>query len=278
MTRDRAKGWQHAKLSGHQNEVAVQALFLDEQYCNDFSKRLGIKQIVNASTGGLHEHNVNSVMGKTTKSKTDLVLQLEDNSTINISIKKSYGGQVYLIGVDAFIDGFEAHFGESIPNGVKESLYLYFYRHPNIEQLLKDANLNNGLADSVQRYQSRKKRLTWNTLVKYSKADAEMFLQWIKDNIDKIAEFCFARGLAKDRENWADYVWYINTIGESDFDCIFRISDIKRAVKYYVNSIMPGRTLGGSTILLPFGFVQWHQQKMQFHHSFEKLLQIVPHV
>ena len=277
MLRGRAEGWQYAKLSGHRNEAEVQNLFSDEQYCTAFSQRLGIKRVVSATVGGLHEHNVESIIGKTTKSKTDLVLELDDGSTVNISIKKSRGGQVYLIGVDAFIAGFEAHFGEEIPNNVKDMLHLYFYGHPDIEQLLKNKVLVKGLSDNVVRYQARKKRLTWNTLIKYSESDANKLMQWIKDNIDKIAEFCFAQGLAKDRSNWADYVWYINTIGEADFDYIFRVSDISNAVKCHSDNIVPGKTLGGSTILLPFGFVQWHQQKMQFHHSLDKLLQIAPY-
>ena len=195
MVRGRAEGWQYAKLSGHRNEAEVQNLFSDEQYCTAFSQRLGIKRVVSATVGGLHEHNVESIIGKTTKSKTDLVLELDDGSTVNISIKKSRGGQVYLIGVDAFIAGFEAHFGEEI----------------------------------------------WNTLIKYSESDANKLMQWIKDNIDKIAEFCFAQGLAKNRSNWADYVWYINTIGEADFDYIFRVSDISNAVKCHSDNIVPGK-------------------------------------
>ena len=30
-------------------------------------------------------------------------------------------------------------------------------------------------------------------------------------------------------------------------------------------------TNGGTTIQLPFGFVQWHKGQLQFHHSFYKL-------
>lgn len=32
---------------------------------------------------------------------------------------------------------------------------------------------------------------------------------------------------------------------------------------------------GGTTIQLPFGFVQWHQSSMQFHHSFDKIRNIL---
>ena len=32
-----------------------------------------------------------------------------------------------------------------------------------------------------------------------------------------------------------------------------------------------GTTNGGTTIQLPFGFVQWHQHQMQFHHNYYKI-------
>ena len=95
IRRDRSSGWQYAKLSGHENESDVENLFSDSKYCHEFSKRLGIGKIKSASVGGLCETDVPSVLGDKTKSKTDLQLLLEDGSTVNISIKKSWGGSVY---------------------------------------------------------------------------------------------------------------------------------------------------------------------------------------
>ena len=104
---------------------------------------------------------------------------------------------------------------------------------------------------------------------------ADSLLNWFKDNIDKIADFCFSRGLAKDSSNWAQYVWYINLLGEDNVDTIFSITDIKSAVIKHKELVFPSKQNGGSTTQLPFGFVQWHQAKMQFHHKFEKLAEIV---
>ena len=103
--RNRAEGWKYAKLSGHRNEAKIKNLFDNEEYKNKFSERLGVTSIVSASIGGLHEVDVDCILGGKTKSKTDLKLTLKDKSSLNFSIKKSAGGQVFLIGVERFNNG-----------------------------------------------------------------------------------------------------------------------------------------------------------------------------
>lgn len=275
MERNRATGWRHAKLSGHENEVDVERLFEDEYFRAEFSKRLGIGEIVSVSVGGLRETDVISVFGDKTKSKTDLTIVLKDGSCINVSIKKSWGGQVYLIGVERFIDGFEKHFGKMIPDQIKELLYIYFYGSSQTDALLENPTVISGESSSLVSYQKRHNRLVWRSLCNWDKSKADALLKWFMENICEIAEYCFARGLAKNKSDWAQYVWYINLLGEDDFDEIFSISDIMEAMSTYCSEVCPGSQNGGSTIQLPFGFVQWHQQKMQFHHSLEKLLKFV---
>lgn len=275
MGRDRATGWQHAKLSGHENESDVEQLFKDDNFKAAFSKRLGIGEIASATVGGLCETDVISVFGDKTKSKTDLTIVLKDGNTVNVSIKKSWGGQVYLIGVERFIDGFEKQFGKEIPAQIKELLYIYFYGSPRTNTLLNDPKVIANETAALVSYQKKHNRLVWTSLYNWDKSKAASLLKWFKDNIGEIAEYCFARGLAKDKKDWAQYVWYINLLGEDDFDEIFSISDIKAAMSSHLNEVCPSSQNGGSTTQLPFGFVQWHQQKMQFHHSLEKLSKFV---
>ena len=97
--RDRATGWQHAKLSGHKNEDLVKMrLDADEEFATSLLKRINQPHahIAHTTIGGLHETNVPSVNGRKTKSKTDLKVYLDTAEIINISIKKSLHGQVYL--------------------------------------------------------------------------------------------------------------------------------------------------------------------------------------
>ena len=105
--RNRAEGWKHAKLSGHENEALVEAVTEKDGSLQERILSCGKKQgieVVKIDFGGLKETDVDCILGGKTKSKTDMHLYLKDNSSINISIKKSAGGQVFLIGVDRFIE------------------------------------------------------------------------------------------------------------------------------------------------------------------------------
>ena len=102
----------------------------------------------------------------------------------------------------------------------------------------------------------------------------DALLQWFNDNIKDIFSFCFATGLVSDESEWANIVWYRNELAENDMDDMFNVDDVRER-------LMPtaeyGTRTGGSTIQLPFGFVQWHSPTkvipgcMQFHHNFEKI-------
>lgn len=273
--RDRAEGWKHAKLSGHKNESKVEKLFENKDFCSQFSTRLGIGKIKSAKVGGLGEKTVECILGGHTKSKTDLVLELEDGTKVNISIKKSAAGQVFLVGVDRFISGYEKQFGVVIPDDIKDSLKLYFYGHPDIQKHLKNPSITSGQKDELINYQKRKGRLVWTSLVNLDKDKANRLLKWFKDNASNIAEYCFSRGLAKNSDDWAEYVWYVNNLGEDESDVIFSISDIMEATASHLEMFVSGPKKGGSTILMPFGFVQWHQKQMQFHHLLKNLRKIV---
>lgn len=277
--RDRSEGWQYAKLSGHQNEERVRALFDSPSYCEEFGTRIGLAGLIQrARVGGLNETDVNGVLGHKTKSKTDLVLDADNGSAIKISIKKSAGGQVYLIGVERFIEGYEIQFDEVIPHEVKEALRIYFYGHPQIDAILRNDSVNKNLSKRVLDLQKRKRRLVWDALKQYKEDYAEAMLRWFQDKIGNITLYAFSRGLASDCKDWAEYIWYKDLVGKNHFDDLFNIVDVVNAVVKNKDMVSPGKVNNGSTIQLPFGFVQWHQGQMQFHHSREKILEILKRV
>lgn len=126
--RNRAEGWKYAKLSGHENEELVKELFSDTgNFQTQFLKRIGKSNcsIEGVDVGGLKEKNVQSILGGTTKSKTDLKITLSDGTLLKISIKKSLAGQVYLIPINHFIEGYELQYHEIIPDDVKRAISLY---------------------------------------------------------------------------------------------------------------------------------------------------------
>ena len=127
-SRNRSEGWRHAKISGHTNESDIASkINKDKLYRENLEKKLNLDtDIKSAIEGGLNERNVQDVFGGNTKSKTDLKIILINNKKINLSLKKSLGGQVYLIGVDRFINGFEIKFKCKVPQNIKRSFKLFF--------------------------------------------------------------------------------------------------------------------------------------------------------
>ena len=218
--------------------------------------------------GGLHETNVPSVNGKRkTKSKTDLKIYLESGRVINISIKKSLGGQVYFVGASLFIDTFEKQFGKIIPDPVKRGIQLFWAGARDAVQIIEQ--YADQEAEDNYDLQLRHKSLNATTLKAYSAELHRTLLAWFRDNAYELTKLSFAMGAARDQVEWSDYVWYINLLGEHQMDAIFSIEALAKAVAGAAADDTAYSTKnGGTTILLPFGFVQWHQKKMQFHHKY----------
>lgn len=273
--RNRAEGWKHAKLSGHENEKMVAELTRSDE---NIQKRLldcaHLKNIVitGVQYGGLCETDVDCILGGKTKSKTDMWLNLSNGQRLNVSIKKDEGGQVFLISIARFIDGFEKQYNKKIDNTIKRAIELYFGSAPDTIEIVKNfANENKAL-------ELRKHRLVAKTLKAYDEKLYNNLLSWINNNMANIFDFCFSKGLAQNKNDWADIVWYKNLVGENQFDKMIYLPDI---VKKIPCNATYGSRNGGSTIQLPFGFVQWHSPRkiipgnIQFHHNFEKICDII---
>lgn len=139
--------------------------------------------------------------------------------------------------------------------------------------LLKSSR--NSVTEAIKKnfdLQMRHKSLNSTTLKAYDESLYNKLLTWFADSAYELTKLSFSMGSARNNEEWSDYVWYINLLGENDIDDIFFIEDICNAARrvskdetYY------GSSYGGTTIQLPFGFVQWHQKQLQFHHSYDKL-------
>lgn len=269
--RDRAEGWKHAKLSGHENErlvaeltendINIQKRLLQCAHINDAT-------VVQVEFGGLCETDVDCILGGKTKSKTDMWLLLSNGKRLNISIKKDECGQVFLIGIERFIKGFELQYHKEIPALVKRAISLYFGSSVDtLEVINKFSNANKQL-------ETRKHRIVANTLKAYDENLYYSLLNWFNDNISELFDFCFAKGLASNSEDWAQIVWYKNMVGENQFDTMLYLEDFKSNIPH---TAAYGTRNGGSTIQLPFGFVQWHSPRkiipgnLQFHHSYEKI-------
>ena len=272
--RKREEGWQYAKLTGHKNEELVALLTQNDA---EVQRRLLTCAHKNGCTitkvkfGGLCEKNVDCVFdGEKTKSKTDMWLSLSDGSRLNVSVKKDEGGQAFLIGIDRFINGFEIQYSRQIPDSVKRAIRLYFGSAEDTVDIIKKVSGKN------KAYELRKHRLVAETLSSFDPSLSQCLIDWFNDNIDKLFDFCFAKGLAKNPEDWAQILWYKNLVGDNTIDTMIFLPDIcvKGTVEY-------GTRTGGSTIQLPFGFVQWHSPRkiipgnLQFHHNYDKVKELL---
>ena len=274
--RNRAEGWKHAKLSGHKNEELVRLRLLeDSDFARGFADRLKKPAIRSVSVGGIRESSVDCILGGRTKSKTDLIVEWSDETSSRVSIKKSGCGQVFLITTNRFIRGYEHHYGK-IPEIVKRGLQLFFGDADDLDTILELPQCANVVTEKIRKYQDRKHRMVHKTLEAYNKAISDELLEWFKNSISNITEFCFSRGLVSDKENWAESIWYMNLLNENSYDRIVSIEQLCRLCKEQSeHSIFYGVQGGGTTIQLPFGFLQWHQGSMQFHHNIGKISAIM---
>jgi len=244
-TRDRAGGWKHAKLTGHKNEAAIEELIRNDiEYQKAFLRKIGKpeEEIAYISVGGLHETNVDSVFpNEKTKSKTDMQIVLKDGNRYNIPIKKSLGGQVYLISDSRFIKGFELQYGKEIPQKVKRAIELFWGSAPDVKEIIEKHG-------QKRDYETRKHRLVAETLLRYNEELYFELLNWFAQNTNEITDFCFSKGLAKNAEDWANIIWYKNELGENSVNEIFIISEMCTALQEASVEMTEYGTRGGTAL------------------------------
>lgn len=269
--------WRNAKFSGHKNEERINKFLKTPENQQELLKRINLpkEKIVSISVGGLHEKNVKSVTQRSTKPKTDLKIICKSEKTINISIKKSLKGQVYLVRAGLFIEIFQSHFSRKpIPENIQRAIKLFWAEADDAVSIIK----NYADKNDKKNYKQQKKHNSLNatTLMAYDKELANGLLDWFKSNIYELTKLSFAMGAAKNPSDWAEFVWYKNMLKENEVDEIIEIEKIcEKAKKHGKKEICFGDRNGGTTIQLPFGFVQWHQRKMQFHHDYDKITKLL---
>lgn len=273
--RNRAEGWKHAKRSGHKNESIISRLTKEDEEIQKrifTTAKISKSKIKSIEPLDGKEVYVDCIFEGTTTSKTDVYINLVSGESINVSIKKSEGGQVFLIGIDRFIEGFEKQYNKLIPDDVKRAISLFWGSAEDTLDIVKKY----GYGDKS--YETRKHRLVKETLDAYNKSLSNVLIDWFNKNMENIFDFCFSKGLAKYEKDWAKVLWYKNELSENDLDDLFLIDEIKK--KLPKNAEFGNRN-GGTTIQLPFGFVQWHSPtkvipgSIQFHHNYIKIKELM---
>jgi hypothetical protein len=264
-------GGRKMKLEGHLNEELVGYDILKNSDTNVFNNilRKGEK-ILDVVCDGIKSKKVNSIIeDKKTTSKSDINL-ITNKRKINISVKKSDSGQVHINKVNSFIVGYEKIYSP-IPTIVKDSLLFLFSGHSDTLSILENPIYYNELTSKLETHHET---LTIDTMNKYNPSLSIELLSWVKNNIKNITEIVFKRGWAVDKGEWCDYIYYCNMI-----DTNKKLNDVIEIDtlidKSTADGVYFGTENGGTTIILPFGSVQYHLGGLQFHHNRKKILNLI---
>ena len=272
----RSQGWKNAKNEGHNNEEKVaQLINNDQNFKSKLESKIGKGKIEKAIVEGLTQKKTESVLSTPEKNdkttpKTDLTITHSNGEKTNISIKKSNGGQVFLIGTERFILGFEAQFKE-IETHVKDAIKLFFGDHPDATKILENEN-SGSIPKNIRNREKRRKNLSSSTLLIHDKNLHQSLIDWIKQNIYEITLYCFSSGLSL--KEHAEFIHYIDTINNKTEEHFINIVELAELCLKNNQNIRYGDKNGGTTIILPFGHVQYHQGKMQFHHHINCISQL----
>lgn len=264
-----------AKNRGHINEKMIaESLSKDKEFLAHFCERVGRDpfEFKLAEAGGKSAKQELSVLGGTTQGKTDVVVEWNDGSRTNISVKMSAAGQVYLVTANNFINAYEAQYNVMIPCKVCRALAFFIGEEPESRSILDatDISVDGPKARSLAYKQNC--RLMFNVIRNYDKRMADALLDFLKSNLDNVFELAFAAGAVKDKSLWSNVLWYKNLVENKCLDYLIPLPVIKSAIKRKCNSLVvePGRK-PGSTIHLPFGHLQYFHKQLEFYQQLKKI-------
>lgn len=270
------------KLSGHKNEELIaEALNHNTAFRTHFCERVGMHEtdFVAATTGGKNAHQVESVIGGKTAEKTDVRVLWKGGELTNISLKKDAAGQVYLVTARNFIAAYEAQYNKIVPKNVKRALALFIGEATDAKAILDatDISVDGEIVRKLAYDQNY--RLVYDVIRNYDKKMASDLLEWLKVQIVNICELCFSAGAVKDREKWANVLWYKNLVDDKGqgLDFLVPIKRIEAALKQNgdKNVVERGPRNAGSTILLPFGHLQYHLKQLEFYQQLKKIQELL---
>jgi len=283
--RNRSQGWKFAKIGGHRLEEQLKKkISVDINFSNELHKLVfGLPYLGLAESrgGGKNAKKVPSVMGHLTQPKTDLSIIWRNGDSASISLKKSLGGQVWLVSLKHFLAGLDANYGVVPEKSVLETLGIFIGAPGYSEQIdFKKIRLKGPKHRSGKPLEVHQGRLCGNTIIENYPGRWEEMMRWMNSNIKYITELSFSRGLCKFPEDHAQYIWYydLNQEKSRGVNDLYSIREIVQQIGTMKNPCILGDKNGGSTIQMPFGFLQMHSpgaiNEMQFHHNYEKISQL----
>lgn len=243
----------------------------------EFCERVGMpaEDFVAATAGGLHAPKVESVTGGKTLENTDVRILWKGGALTNISVKMDAAGQVHLMGASNFVATFEAQYHLTVPAKVRRALELFVGEAADAKSILEATDVSVDGARARRIALGQHGRLVFEVIRNYDARMAEMLLDWLKVKIVPVCELCFSAGAVKDKEKWANVLWYKNLVdGKGQgLDFLVPIKRILSALEENgeKNEVTRGPQNAGSTIQLPFGHVQYHHRQLEFYQQLRKI-------
>ena len=280
--RNRSQGWKFAKKGGHKLEEKLKRkIKTDKTFSSTLHKLIfgkGFPGETEVSGGGGRAKKVPSILGHLTAAKTDLSVKWENGTAARSSIKKSLGGQVWLISLNHFLGALHGHYGLYPKKNIVECLGK-FIGSPGFQDDIdfKKIKLRGPRHRDGNHLEIHQGRLCAATIIENFPGMWEETISWFNENMDVVTELCFSRGMCKYTEDHADLLWYYDLDQEESHgvDELFSIERLLKKAKSLSNSCLAGDKNGGTTIQMPFGFLQMHSpgesNELQFHHNYFKV-------
>jgi hypothetical protein len=281
-SRNRSEGWKHAKLDGHENERSFgRDLLQDPRALSEIQEYVFKEAPEGPPTievdGTKH---VASIFEDSTTSKVDVSLTWSGGEKIGVSLKKSSSGQVWLVTVPRFVSAIEYYLGRQLDPEIHKGISL-FVGGSNMSsyesEFKRILHLETKRAPKLAIQEKRHSRLMAESLKIHNPNLWQSLLGFFTQNIGLITRLSFSQGLAKFEEDFADVVVYNQAhLGVSVYAIESLVSQTTQII--IDRPVTPGPRNGGSTLLLPTGFVQMHRpqgdNQLQFHHQFKKIAKL----
>ena len=279
MQRNRSEGWRFAKIDGHANEARFAEELLANPDLIDEIEGLLDNSLPSGDPTVVADGNkkVPSIFDDLTISKTDIEIKWDGGEQVNISVKKSTGGQVWLATLPRFVASVEREIG-TLDAGLVKGLSLYIgganlagFEDDFDKAVAADASY---FVPKMIAQEKRHKRLVAESMARSFPSEWKKVLEFFNEHIGLITRLSFAQGFALNEEDFADVVIYNQVTGDRN---IFPIEELIAAAEKDVlkRPVVAGTRYNGSTLVLPFGSLQMHRPKgvnqFQFRHEFREV-------
>jgi hypothetical protein len=225
-----------------------------------------------------------SVFGDTTTSKTDVTVFISEGAPLDISLKKpsTKSGQVLLCKLERFLRLIESKSKKPTPPSVRWALRAFFGETDGLPiskfspraVMLGPVIKRHGVAAEL--YQNR---LYGSTLAASYPEEWQSLQDWFMENMAEITDCCFRSGMcadALDERSTAEYV-FVGSLGR-----FFTVSSLVEASRGWVVTPSSSGYYKGSTLRMPWGFLQGHRPgkdegpyQVQFHWSVKDMLALL---